>query len=509
VSATQDPVRFWARMRPARVALRTATRTWSYGELDAAVQEAAESLYAQGLDAGQHISVEFDPTHGFQFAITLHALHRAGLLPALVGAALTPEERRVLRGRALADLTLASSSIDPEERDALGAGVRGGGGPDGPGESSRTHPRGRVNASGLAPIERRLESPAAICFTSGTTGESRAVALTHGNLLWSALASARNLGVREDDVWLCVLPLHHVAGLSILTRSAFYGTAAMLLERFDANAVSDAIDHMGVTLVSLVPPMLERLLDARGDRPFPPAFRAALIGGGSVPGALLERAAALRLRALPTYGTTETCSQVVTLSPHEWPGGLATAGRPLPFAHVAIRGPGGGTLGREEEGEICVRGPMVAEGYLGDPAATAAAFDGRWFRTGDVGAWDAEGRLAVLDRRDDRIVVGGENVSPAEVERVLREDPAVADACVVGLPSGAWGHEVAAAIVLRLGATATPEEIVRRAATSLARFKLPRRAALVDALPRSASGKLLRRVVRDRFLDQVALKEGP
>jgi fatty-acyl-CoA synthase len=149
----------------------------------------------------------------------------------------------------------------------------------------------------------------------------------------------------------------------------------------------------------------------------------------------------------------------------------------------------------------------VAESYFGDPKASAAAFGGRWFRTGDVGAWDAAGRLVILDRRSDRMVVGGENVSPAEVEEVLRAHPAVADACVVGVPSGAWGHEVVAAVELRAGLTSTPEELRAHAAAALSPFKVPRRFVLGPALPRTASGKLLRRLVRDRMQSQVPEEE--
>ncbi len=491
MSITFDPVRFWARASPERTAIRSGARAWSYAQLDAAVDESAEALFSQGLDAGQHVAVEFEPEHGFQFAIAVHAIHRIGLLPVPIATSLTPVERKSLRDRALVDLTLASAGVDPEEADSAAVAAAG-------------------NATPVAKrplLERRLDAPAAICFTSGTGGEARAVALTHGNFFWSAIASARNLGVRESDLWLCVVPLHHVAGLSIVTRSAYYGTAALFHDRFDADRVNDAIDNEGVTLLSLVPPMLERLLRARGGRLFPTRLRAALVGGGPIPASLLEEAAELKLRALPTYGMTETASQVTTLPLREWPAGLASAGRPIPFARVEVRDAEGRSLGREREGEIVVRGPMVADSYFGDPKASAAAFVGRWFKTGDAGAWDAAGRLVVLDRRSDRMVVGGENVSPAEVEQALRAHPAVADACVVGIPAGSWGHEIVAAVELRSGIAPSPGELRAHAAATLSPFKVPRRFVLVPVLPRTASGKLLRRLIRDRILGKVPQEE--
>jgi O-succinylbenzoic acid--CoA ligase len=255
--------------------------------------------------------------------------------------------------------------------------------------------------------------------------------------------------------------------------------------------------------------MLARLLDDRGDRPFPASLRAALIGGAAAPAAVLERAAALSMRALPTYGLTEAASQVATLPPREWPRGLASAGRPLPYTQVEIRGSDGRAVAPGVEGEIVVRGPTVMAGYLGTPEETQAAMDGRWLRTGDVGAWDDEGRLLVLDRRADRIVTGGENVSPEEVETVIVSHPAVAQACVVGLPSREWGSEVAAAVVLLPGRSLSLEELRAHAGSRLSGFKLPRYLVAVDALPRSAGGKLLRRVVRERLLDEMAKQKHP
>ena len=291
---TWDPVAFWARIQPERLALRMGTERWTYGRLEEAVTQAAVSLYDQGLVSGEHVSLEFGTEQGLHFAVSFHALHRAELLPVPISQRLTEAERVALRSRARVDIALTTS---PE-----------------PAAPSRG--KGRAVKPPL--FIRRLDAPAAILFTSGTEAAPRAVVLTHGNFFWSALASARNLGVRADDLWLLTLPVHHIGGLSILTRSAYYGTAALIHERFDPEAVNEAIDREGVTLVSLVPPMLERMLDARGGRPYPDTLRAALLGGGFAPPALLLRAAELGMRALPTYGMTETTSQVTTLSPREW-----------------------------------------------------------------------------------------------------------------------------------------------------------------------------------------------
>jgi O-succinylbenzoic acid--CoA ligase len=426
--------------------------------------------------------VEFGAEEGLHFATTLHALHRVGLLPVPIGPRLTEPERVAMRLRARVDFALTATPLP------------------GPG----TKPAARAAKAPL--FERRLDAPAAILFTSGTGGTARAVVLTHGNFLWSALASAGNLGVRAEDLWLSCLPLHHVGGLSVLTRSAYYGTAVLIHDRFDAEAVNRAIDEEGVTLVSLVPPMLERLLEARGGRPFPKSIRAALVGGGPAPVALLHAAADRGLQALPTYGMTETTSQITTVSPRERREGLATAGRPLPFVRVEVRGPDGRALGPREEGEIFVRGPMVAEAYFDDTERNAATFDRRWFHTGDFGAWDEAGRLRILDRREDRMVVGGENVSTSELEEVLAGHPAVLEACVVALPGGSWGHEVSAVVVCRPGLAVTLEELRGHAGRTLASYKLPRRLSVVEALPRNSAGKVLRGEIRSRLAEEMAEK---
>jgi len=499
MSTTHDPVQFWALVDPDRPALRRAERAWTYGELNLAAQEMADTLLLQGLGAGEHLSLEFEARHSFEFAIALHALHRIGLLPVPISLAHRPEERAALRASAMVELVLTSESLESARSARKPTRARG---------RASSRPETPLNPSeeGLR-SSRRLDQPAALCFTSGTSGHPRGAILTHGNFFWSALASARNLGVRANDTWLCCLPLHHVAGLSILTRSAAYGTGVLFHDSFDPDAVNGAIDTGAATLLSLVPPMLERLLRARGGRLFPTTIRAALIGGGPIPAALLEEAAELRLRALPTYGLTETTSQVTTLTPREWPAGLASAGRPLPFVRVRIGSHAGGTSHAEQEGEILVRGPTVMAAYFEERESNSEAWEGPWFKTGDIGAWDSAGRLVVLDRRVDRLIVGGENVSPEELERVLLEHPSVAEVCVVGAPAGAWGHEVAAAVVPRSGREIALDELRAFAGATLSPFKLPRRLLLVDSLPRTASGKLLRRMVRDLFRQEMAGEE--
>jgi o-succinylbenzoate---CoA ligase len=303
------------------------------------------------------------------------------------------------------------------------------------------------------PADHDLDRPAIVVHTSGTSGSPKRIELTYGNWLWSALGAHVAMGLRPDERWLCALPLSHVGGLSILLRSVIYATTAIVHERFDAERAL-AEDH---TVISVVPTTLARLLDA--GLAAPPHLRCALVGGAPIPPALLERAAAAGVAAVETYGLTEACSQVTS------------AGRPLFCTGVTLTG----------DGEIVVSGPTVAPGA------------GPRLLTGDLGAWTPDGRLVVTGRKADTIVTGGENVAPAEVEAVLESHPAVAEAAVHARPDPEWGEAVLASVVLRGGATASEGELLGFCREKLAPFKVPKGLSFVASLPRTPSGKLLRR----------------
>jgi O-succinylbenzoic acid--CoA ligase len=274
------------------------------------------------------------------------------------------------------------------------------------------------------------------------------------------------LGLDPAERWLCPMPLAHVGGLSIQLRSAIYGTTVLLQPRFEVDAVGAALTDRSrrVTLVSLVPTMLARLLDA-GLRA-PPVLRWVLLGGGPIAPALLHSAQAAGVNVAPSSGMTEACSQI------------ATGGWPLLGIELTIA----------PDGEVLVRGPSVATGTL--------AQDG-WLHTGDLGWLDDQGRVSITGRKADTIVSGGENIAPIEVEAALLEHPGVADAAVLGRPDPEWGEAVVARVVARPGAALEPEELRRHCAARLAPFKVPKRVELVSSLPRGSTGKLLRRELAD------------
>jgi O-succinylbenzoic acid--CoA ligase len=280
-----------------------------------------------------------------------------------------------------------------------------------------------------------------VVHTSGTTGTPQPVGLTTADIEANARGTAAALGLGDDERWLCPLPLSHVGGLMVLLRSAVYGTTAVL----------GPADTENVTVASLVPTQLARLLDAHAQ----PPSRAVLLGGAPADPTLLLRARDAGWPVAPSYGLTQTCS-AATIGEI---GDIETSGRPIRGVTVTIA----------PDGEIVV-------GTV---------------RTGDLGRLDDAGRLIVIGRKTDTIVTGGENVAPSEVEAVLRAHPAVADAGVFARPHPEWGEAVIARVVLR--ADATPDELRAFAAERLARFKVPKAVELADALPRTESGKLLRR----------------
>jgi O-succinylbenzoic acid--CoA ligase len=328
----------------------------------------------------------------------------------------------------------------------------------------------------------------AVLFTSGTTGRAKGVRLSGSNFEASALAAAERLGPAVNGRWLACMPLFHVGGLSILLRSALFGGPVRLQSHFDAAAVSTALDAGDIVAVSLVPTMLARLLEHRGARPAPPALRVLLLGGAATPPPLLRRALEAGYPVCTTYGLTEAASQVATAAPPRRDTTDAPPMLPLAGTQVRIAAAGAGV-----PGEITVRGPTVMQGYLNDLDATSCALRDGWLYTGDIGYLDAAGGLHVLDRRDDLVISGGENVSPSEVEAVLLEHPAVIDAGVAGVPHADLGARVVAWVVLRADVAVDAAVLDAFCRTRLAGFKRPRDYRFVAALPRSTGGKLQRR----------------
>jgi O-succinylbenzoic acid--CoA ligase len=483
-----------ARISPDRAALHLGDRTICYGELAARVDHTERGLVALGVGPGDVVAVLLG--NGLSFVEILHALALRGAALLPLNTRLTPHElepqlqesgaRVLLHGAGpLAELAAAATAAGRATHSLRQIEIERSGAP-----ALARQAAERGSATAERP-EVDPERTLALIYTSGTTGTPKGALLPHRAFFWSAVGSALHLGVLPDDRWLACLPFFHVGGLSILLRSALYGTAAIVHERFDPAAVNRALDEQGATLVSLVPSMLARVLDARDGRHAPSRLRGVLLGGAPAPGALIERARSQGFPVVSSYGLTEAASQVAT-QPLGCEESAAGAGlQPLLGTEVRVIDAQGASV-RGDPGEICVRGPTLMTGYLDRTEETSRALRGSWLHTGDIGLLDAGGGLQVLDRRDDLIISGGENIYPTEVESILLEHPAVVEAAVTGLLDREYGRRPAAWLVCSPGAQADAEDLRRFCVGRLARFKIPVSFTFVDALPRNAAGKLER-----------------
>ena len=458
-------------------ALRQEDAIRTRAELAAGADALAAWLGDRGIGQGDVVAAHLP--NGIAFATLLHAVDRRD-------AILLPLHRRQTEAE------LVHVLADATPRLVLHAGDRSSSvvvrAARTTGTPARDFPALRAGASPATP-GLGYETPALLLYTSGTTGTPKGAVLTHANLRAAVEASALHLGTHTDDQWLACLPFYHVGGLSILLRAASQAVPCEIHADFDAARANRALDSRGITHVSLVPTLLARLLDARGDRRAPATLRVVLIGGASAPPALLERAAKLGWPVAPTYGLTEAAAQVATRRPDEDPEAGAT---PLPGVSIRVVDERGRPVAPETSGEIWVRGNTVTAGYWRRPEESARVLAGGWLRTGDIGALDSQGRLRVFDRRADLVVSGGENVYPAQVEAALFEHPDVADVGVAGARDETYGHRPVAWVVPRGKRPLDAEGLARFCRDRLAGYAVPVRFHCVASLPRTASGKLQR-----------------
>jgi O-succinylbenzoic acid--CoA ligase len=406
----------------------------------------------------------------------------------------------------LADSRCTALLHDARNAEKAAAAVRAAGGPGacGPRVLSFDEAAGLAadgggsRRDGLLPFFD-LDAVSTVMYTSGSTGRPKGVLQTYGNHWHSAVACRLNLGFSVRDVWGCPTPLFHTSGLSVVMRSLALGTAVRVYGGFDARRVNDDVLDGSVTCLSAVSYQIERMLDDLESRPgdlrYPPTLRFVLQGGGALAPRTLERCRLVGMPVAPSFGMTETASQVVAFAPGEAFDDPGASGRPLAGVRLRVCGPDddralpAGTVGR-----VVLSSPTLCAGYLGQEGRYRASFTPEgWFDTGDLGFVDAKGLLHVTCRLADLIVSGGENVYPAEVEAVLRRHPAVADAAVAGVADDRWGAVPAALCVAReREGRPSDAELTAFCREHLAPYKCPRRVVWCDALPLTANGKVRR-----------------
>jgi O-succinylbenzoic acid--CoA ligase len=477
------------RSRAGLIALVDAQDRWTWAELDRRVDVVATALRDMDVDPGDRVALLTRPSAAA--VAVLHGIARAGAVAAPLGTGLTRGEAGVAATVLAAKVVIAAPGFE-NLASLLADRVIG----------LRDVSEGAVRqlAAATAPTAGDPSGPGVAIMTSGTTGRPKVAILSVAAL--AASAESWLAALPPATGWLLAVGLGHVAGIGVVWRSALAGVPLVILERPDPSAIVAALGaEPWPSHVSLVPTVLERVLDITGDAPPPRTLRAVPLGGGPIPPALVTRALEAGWPVVPTYGLTEAGSGVTALATSDAATHPDSAGPALPGVQLRIA-----AADTDGIGDIEVRSDALFDGYLGDPDATAASWtDDGWLRTGDLGSLDDDARLTVADRRTDRIVRGSENIAPAEVEEVLLRHPAVVDAAVVARRDPALGQVPVAAIVLRSRAHDPGDQALAEfVGEHLARFKVPVAFARLEALPRTSGGKLRRADLRARLDPAVA-----
>jgi fatty-acyl-CoA synthase len=342
-----------------------------------------------------------------------------------------------------------------------------------------------------------------LMYTSGTTGRPKGVMLTYSNLAWKNYAHITEFAYSGAEVGLACGPLYHVGALDLTTTSLIaVGATTIIHESFKAEKVVEEIERSGVTTIWLAPAMVRGILDLPGIEDRDLSTVRLIIGGGEkMPIPTIERLHKVFPGAwfADAYGLTETVSGDTFLDNDSIRTKLGSVGRPCLYLELEIWDEAGIPVAAGTPGEVVLRGPKVFKGYWRNPEATAAAFEGGWFHTGDIGVKDADGYLFIVDRLKDMIVSGGENIASSEVERVLYDHPDVVEVAVVGRADERWGEVPVAFVVTSASSATTAEELIAHCTGQLAKFKVPKAVLFIDALPRNPSGKVLKRELRDQL----------
>ena len=474
-----------ARTTPERAAIRFLGRELTYAALDQRANRLAAGLAARGLRRGDRLATltGTSPDH----VATLFACARLGVALQPISWRLAAPEIAYQLDHAEPALLLAAA-----EHEELARAARG---------SVELARIGDPTLEGDGEIVDAAEDddPLLLVYTSGTTGKPKGALLTHANCFWTNLSFDRIAGVRHDDVVLQVLPQVHVGGWNVHPLLAWWKGATVVLEpAFDAQRTLRLIAEQRVTTMMGVPAtylfLAQEPAFAEADLS---SLRLAVVGGAPMPEALLGAWHDRGVDIVQGYGLTEAAPNVLCLPPEDARRKLGFAGKPYPHVDVALRDLESRVLLEgPATGELVVRGPNVFAGYWRDPAATDAVLRDGWLATGDIAERDDEGFYRIAGRLKELVISGGENVYPAELEDVLHDHPAVAEAAVIGVPDERWGEACAAFVVLGPGMAATEEELRAHCGERLARFKVPRSVTLVEALPRSSLGKVLKDELR-------------
>ncbi len=484
-----------ARKTPHRTALIHGGTRVTYADLHERTTRLAHALRARGVRRGDRIAY-LGPNH----PAYLETLFAAGTL----GAVFVPLNIR------LAGPEIAYQLADSGAKALLYAPSHAGLVAGLPGSTDvRTYVEVGAEYEGLlaAASDERIDQPVSlddtsiIMYTSGTTGRPKGAMLTHGNLVWNAFNVLVDHDLIADERALVSAPLFHTAGLNMLTLPVLLkGGTCVLVEAFDPEATFDLIERHRITFMFGVPTMFDQVArHPRWAQADLSSLRILTCGGSPVSTSLIAAYQERGLTFLQGYGMTEAAPGTLFLDAEHAVSKAGSAGVPHFFSDVRVVRPDLTAVDVGETGEVVVRGPHVMPGYWGLPEETAAVFADGWFRSGDAARVDDDGYVYIVDRIKDMIISGGENIYPAEIEDQLLAHPDIVECAVIGVADDKWGEVPRAVVVPREGVTLDPEEVIASLAGRLAKYKIPKSVVVVDALLRTASGKLLKARVRSRY----------
>lgn len=510
-SGTTGGIGSWAARRAFlsgdRIAIIDGDNRITYAEFDRRTDQFARALRELGVRQGDRVAVLM--VNSAALLETMFATAKLGAVFVPINFRLAPPEVSYLLADSGAHVFVWSGQLFPLARAALareGVQVRarvvvGGESSDGEADFEQALASGEPRALGTNAAGSDL---CCLMYTSGTTGRPKGAMLTHDNLLWNAINTVMGHRLREGDRTVTVAPMFHIGGLGVHTLPLLYvGGTSAILPAFDPEKTLATMARERVTVQFLVPAMWSALMTVPGFETYDlSALELAVTGGAPCPLPVLEYFRGKGVPFQEGFGLTETAPTVSILDADHVKAKAGSIGRALFHVETRIVDENDRDVHTGEVGELVVRGPNVFAGYWGLPEATAEAFRGGWFHTGDLGRMDAEGFITLVDRKKDMIITGGENVYPIEVEQVLYRHPAVREVAVVGVPHTKWGETPIAVVALKDGAQVTGDELIGYARERLAHFKCPTRVEYVPELPRTATDKVLKTTLRKEYAGQ-------
>ncbi|WP_125772403.1 o-succinylbenzoate--CoA ligase [Companilactobacillus furfuricola] len=471
-----------AALSPNKVALIYQYTDFTFAELNDTVQLYASKLYNNGVTKNDRIGIF--TANSFNGYVATLALQQIGCQIVFFNTRLSSAELKFQASDSKVKLILVDESLNDDNLQEL--------------------PLDKLKMSAVLSLEPTEDyQPVAefdnndvtsIMYTSGTSGRPKGVLQTFGNHFYSAIGMSLNLGINEKDAWIMTVPMFHISGFSIMMRSLIYGIPVYLVDKFDVTLINKILMDSQASIISLVPTMLKRILNGlKPGQKFNDNFRCIFLGGGPIDNWTLLRCQNFNIPVIQSYGMTETASNIVALNFQDAQRKMGSSGQPLFPVHLRIT-----HQTTDGIGEIEVKAPNVAKGYLNRPELFAKKMtaDG-FYKTGDLGRLDEENFLFISGRKDDMIISGGENIYPEEVENVYAKIEGLSNIEIIGLPDEDWGQVPVAYITVDKDVFLNSSDLIEYGRSRLAHYKVPREFRLIKEMPVTSSGKILRRKLVD------------